>query len=110
MNTHALTSMSIEQDYTKPERRKVHSIIHQRPVALAVARKVGHQFPRTPEGALFHGIFRQALLDLFTPAHRYSACRHLQGRIYEAELCGIDSDWIRLQLKRAGISLEDHAL
>ena len=88
----------------------MHSVIHQRPVALAVARKVGHQFPPTPEGKLFLNILRQAMLDLFLPDHRYSACKHLRGWIYEAEICGVNSDWIRLQLKRAGISLEEQTL
>lgn len=86
---------------------KLASLLQQRPAAFAVASKVGQQFPASPEGQLMRAIFRTSVDDLFNDHHRASACRHLQGRIFEAEICGIDADWIRKQFRDAGISLDE---
>lgn len=83
------------------------SILQQRPAALAVARKVGYQFPITPEAALYRAVFQQSVVDLFLRSFRRGACLHLQGSIYEAEICGIDSEWIRYQFEQAGVSLDE---
>ena len=80
--------------------------ISQKPTALAVAKKVGYEFPNSAEGRLMKGIFHQAVVDLFIESQRTSAARHLQGWIYEAEMCGINSDWIRRLFETANVSLE----
>tara|TARA_R110000772_G_scaffold58539_1_gene132494 strand:+ start:21415 stop:21711 length:297 start_codon:yes stop_codon:yes gene_type:complete len=85
------------------------AFLSQRPTAIAIAKKVGHQFPNTPEGKLMRSIFHLSVVDLFVNSQRRSACRHLQGRIFEAEICGIDSDWIRHLFRTAGVSIEERA-
>jgi hypothetical protein len=102
-----------QQRVPQPPTRNPHlekaadSILQQRPAAMAVARKIGYQFPRVPEGALMRAIFQQTVVDLFLRSYRHKACRHLQGRIYEAEVCGIDAEWIRRQFAQAGVSLDE---
>lgn len=52
-------------------------------------------------------VFHLSVTDLFLRNQRGSACWHLQGRIFEAEICGIDSDWIRKLFREAGVSIEE---
>lgn len=87
--------------------RGLGDLLPQRAKALAVARKVGYQFPATPEGNLMRSVFHLSVTDLFLRNQRGSACWHLQGRIFEAEICGIDSDWIRKLFREAGVSIEE---
>ena len=80
--------------------------------AMAVASKIGHQFPATPEGKLMHAVVKQAIADLFDVSDqsvfvRRKAADYLLGDIYSAEICGVDSSWIRGQLKKAGVDLEN---
>ena len=105
----------MKQNYTysnssprhNPLLEKVDGIADQRAAAMAVAKKVGYQFPKTPEGALMRAIFQQSVVDLFLRTFRTGACLHLKGRIFEAEMCGIDAEWIRFQFHRAGVSLDE---
>lgn len=87
--------------------KNVSDFLPERDAALAVATKVGFQFPDTAEGRLMRSVFVTSVNDLFLKDHRRSACQHLQGRIFEAEVCGIDADWIRKQLRDAGVTIED---
>lgn len=85
----------------------VSQYLPEREAALAVAEKVGFQFPDSPQGQLMKSVFQTTVSDLFLNAHRRSACLHLQGRIFEAEVCGIDAEWIRKQLREAGVTIEE---
>jgi len=76
----------------------------------ALVRKIGHQFPDKPEARLMLAIFASALNDLITnqrgfeaEAARRKAAEYLMGNIWHAQICGVDPDWIRYQLKTAGI-------
>ncbi len=85
----------------------VAELLHERERAQAVATKVGYQFPKTPEGKLMRHIFVQSVTDLYLWAHRRSAVLHLQGWMFEAEVCGINSEWIRYQFRQANVNIED---
>jgi len=76
----------------------------------ALVRKIGHQFPDKPEARLMLAIFAGALNDLITnqsgyevEAARRQAAEYLSGDIWHAQICGVDPEWIRYQLKTAGI-------
>ena len=52
-------------------------------------------------------ILAMAITDLFYATKRTRACLHLQGFMFEAALCAVDQDWIRLQLRKAGVSIDE---
>lgn len=76
-----------------------------RPIAMAVAKKIRNQFPATPEGRLAFAVVHKAIEDLFHPKHRIGASRFLRGSMGWAEIAGVDPEWVRLQLRRAGVSI-----
>ena len=77
-----------------------------KPVAKAVAKKIECQFPVTPEGRLAFAVVNKSIEDLFDSRQRVTASRFLHGGMGWASLAGVDPDWIRLQLLRAGISID----
>lgn len=82
-----------------------------------VAEKIEPQFPRSPAGRLFFAVVERAVLDLTAKPpptaaaaieHKkrvVTAARYLSGEVPHAEWCGVDSDWIRLVLKRDGVDI-----
>lgn len=76
-----------------------------KPIAMAVAKKIRHQFPTTPEGRLAFAVVSKAIEDLSSRRNRVDASRFLRGDMGWAQLAGVDPDWVRLQLRRAGISI-----
>lgn len=81
-------------------------------VVRAIVRKIGYQFPNCPEGRLMLGIVAVALNDLITnrqggehEVYRERAARYLQGDMWHALVAGVDPEWIRAQLKIAGIDI-----
>ena len=86
--------------------RQFKECLPQRPVALAVAKKVGYQFPASPEGKLMRGVFVMAVGDLFACKQRRSAALFLTSEMPSLLLCGVDPEWARNQLLKAGVSLD----
>lgn len=80
-------------------KRYNHKLLHQ------VARKIGYQFPGSPGGKLMFAIVRQSIIDLNSKSYHNGAAHFLAGEMSPALLCGVDPEWIRLVLKRAGIKL-----
>lgn len=74
-------------------------------MAFQVSKKIGYQFPDIPEGRLMFAILRQAIVDLCdrSACVRHAAWRHLSGFMRECEVCGIDQDWVREQIMKAGL-------
>lgn len=67
---------------------------------------IGHQFQRSAEHRLCRAIIDVAIADCFIPStrDRMSAQRFLQAEVIApAELCGVDSNWIRRVLLTAGL-------
>ena len=72
---------------------------------------ITHQFPESPEGQLMAAVVCCAVMDLHRPTsvwspHKFhvdSAREYLSGEMWHAEICGVDSDWIRSVLDKAGI-------
>lgn len=63
--------------------------------------KIGMQFPRTVEGALFRAVVFSAIDDIGISG---DAEGYLKSEyIPHAEICGVDSDWIRRVLFEAGL-------
>lgn len=73
----------------------------------AVAEKINKQFPVTPEGQLMSAVIRQAVLDASSKSAHWTvvsnARRYLAGDMPAAELCGVDSGWIRRVVQSAGL-------
>ena len=74
-------------------------------LAYQLGKKISYQFPDSPEGKLWAAVVRQAIQDLYgrTKTASKDAVRYLSDRIMAAELCGVDSEWIRSQVKKAGL-------
>lgn len=74
-------------------------------LAYQLGKKISYQFPDSPEGRLWAAVVRQAIQDLCgrTNIARNHAVRYLFGRVIVAEMCGVDPDWIRSQVKKAGL-------
>ena len=72
----------------------------------AVCRKIKFQFPTSAEGKLMFAIVESAIKDLKYSTYRTSAVNYLRGGIEHAEIAGVDSKWIRYQLKQIGEDLE----
>jgi len=73
----------------------------------AAMRKISYQFPETPEGKLMCAIVSNAIIDLGSAdkAIRLPAIRYLNATIYHAEICEVDSVWIREVLIKCGVKL-----
>ena len=71
--------------------------------------RIKSQFKEAPEeGEIMFQVVHQAIKDLTAvdPYDIFSAKRFLkQPVIPHADLCNVESDWIRLTLKRAGVRL-----
>ena len=78
----------------------------RKPAAMAVCKKLEHQFPKTPEGRLWFAVLRKAIEDLFVRRERAAASRFLRGGMPIIEMAGVDPDWVRSQLARAEVSLD----
>ena len=57
----------------------------------------------SPEANLMIAIIGRAVADILYSPYDMKARSYLQGEIPPAELVGIDSDYVRLLLKRIGI-------
>jgi hypothetical protein len=71
----------------------------------AVAAKIRLQMPDTVDGDLMAAVIARAIADLLL-SNKYLhavAVTYLSGRIDAAEVCGLDSDWIRRIVAEAGI-------
>lgn len=80
----------------------------------ALVNKIGCQFPHTPEARLMLSVINIALSDLITnrrgveiERYREDARRYLSGDMWHALVCGVDPEWIRLQLRIAGIDYRE---
>lgn len=71
----------------------------------AACQKIRYQMPDTEEGDVMALVIRQTVKDLYhhREAVRVAAARYLSGHIDAAEVCGVESDWVRRVLKDAGI-------
>ena len=78
-------------------------MIDKRMLARAVMRRVAAQFPLLPEAKLMCAIIGGAVTDLFDKSHRRAAEDYLNGEMKHAEMCGVDSVWIRESLQKAGV-------
>ncbi|MCP5013848.1 MAG: hypothetical protein GY938_01030 [Ketobacter sp.] len=61
-------------------------------------KKISAQFPDVPEGRLMAAVICQAVRDAVMKRddiERSRARLYLSGRMEAAEICGVDSDWIR---------------
>lgn len=80
----------------------------------SVGQKIGFQFPGTPAGALFCRVVQVAILDVSAPGvgtvgskkeqDRRSAGKYLAQEMPHAELCGVDSGWIRRVIRNSGLA------
>jgi len=80
----------------------------------ALVNKIGCQFPNTPEARLMLSIINIALSDLITnrrgtevERYREDARRYLSGDMWHALVCGVDPEWVRLQLRIAGFDYKE---
>ena len=73
--------------------------------AGAALRKIRPQFGTTPEHRLCFAILEQAVNDLPTMhgSAYLSARRYLADKIYHAEICGVNSEWLRNVLIKTGV-------
>lgn len=71
---------------------------HRAKVALA---KIKKQFPR--EGAMFYSVLERTVMDLFLDDWRGPATAYLNGGMWHVQMCGVDPDWVRDQLKKANV-------
>jgi len=69
----------------------------------AVINKIGYQFPSTPEGRLQFAVVATAIRDATLPRSKYKdeAARYLRGHMPQAEICGVESEWITNTLIKA---------
>ena len=73
----------------------------------AVCQKIRYQMPDTDDGDVMFGVIRQAVKDLYSKrkAVRVAAEKYLAGHIDAAEICGVESEWVRRVLREGGIDL-----
>jgi len=69
----------------------------------AVINKIGYQFPSTPEGRLQFAVVATAIRDATLPGSKCKdeATRYLRGHMPQAEICGVESEWITNTLIKA---------
>jgi hypothetical protein len=77
---------------------------------------MSYQFPDCAEGRIMLGVIAVALNDLITNRHgseveiaRETAAYYLRGEMWHALVAGVDPEWIRAQLARAGIDISGGA-
>ena len=68
----------------------------------AVMRRIRAQFPETPEAKLCCAIVEQAATDLMNKDYKSSAEEYLMNAKH-AELCGVDTVWIKESFQKAGL-------
>jgi len=77
--------------------------------ARMAARKISYAFPKSPTGRLMFAIISKAIVDAYDhPVPKQdvrTAHRYLSGEMPHASLCNIDSDWIRLVIRKAGLTI-----
>jgi len=71
--------------------------------ARAAVRRISAQFPPLPEARFLCAIVGVAVADLVEDGYRRSAKAYLSGEIKHAELCGVDSAWVRETLQKVGL-------
>ena len=81
-------------------------VITEKTKVFLFTKKIRTMFPDNPAANLMFAVFAQAIKDLYISNQRSSVIRHLKGEIQECEICGIDSDWVRSELKKYQISLD----
>lgn len=71
-----------------------------------ISAKLSFAFPKTREGRLFLSIVLFAIKDYGeTILHAKSAKSYLNGEIFHAEMCGVESDYIRRVMNNVGIAI-----
>lgn len=76
-------------------------VITKRKRAMFACEKIKTQFPTYPEAKLYFAVVALAVMDLsHGGALRRAAERYLRGTIHAAEVCGVDSAWIRRVLRQ----------
>ena len=94
---------------TKPEQNRVAADCPNERLVMrnAAIKKIRTQFGDTPEHKLMFAIVEQAIKDLNSRVicDRKSAEQYLKNEIPHAELCGVDSEWVRRVLKKCGTDL-----
>jgi len=70
--------------------------------AKHVCREIKSEFGKSPEEKLFFAIVERAIYDACVDGY-YGARSYLSGYIPHAEMCGVDSDWIRRVIKKVGL-------
>lgn len=77
--------------------------------ARLVVRRIKHQFPARPNGQLYLAVVDQAIRDIASntviPSVRFSALRYINEEMMHAEVCGVDSEWIRNSIIKAELSI-----
>lgn len=68
-----------------------------------IMKKITPQFVSTPEGNMWAAALRIALVDLAHPTHKHSALKFLLGPMPQMQLAGVEPDWIRSIVRRAGL-------
>ena len=91
---------SIHIEEGKPTPCKYYVIRDNIRVNIA-SKKIGYQFPDTPEGSLMYSIIDQAIADALRGES--SAIKFLTSTIPHAEICGVDSKWVQEVLIKCGI-------
>lgn len=71
---------------------------HRARVAMA---KIKKQFPE--EGAMFCSVLERTIMDLVLDDWRGPATAYLNGNMWHVQMCGVDPDWVRDQLKKANV-------
>lgn len=85
----------------------------QSKIAKVVAKKIGYQFPDTPEGKLMFAILDLAIRDFAMTVRRnrvdhdeaikISAYRYLKGDMEHCQRVGIDPAWVRRVINESGL-------
>lgn len=67
--------------------------------------RIAPQFPAGPRAALMLAGLRQVVLDLVSTDQEThaNAVEYLHGNIHLAEVCDVDSVWVRRVLREAGL-------
>ena len=71
----------------------------------AACKKIRHQFPKSPEGMLMFAVIATAIRDASgkTGIGSKQAISFLSGDMPQAELCGVNSEWITEILIKMGL-------
>jgi len=77
--------------------------MNKRYTAFVAMKKLKHEFPNTGYAMLWYSVLNRTVVDLFNPVRRSSALNYLAGNINAAEICGVDSDYVRRVLIQAGL-------